>query len=157
LKISFTNSDNVFDTMRLVKSMIVKWNSDIPRILLLDKTENKIHSIHEPPKVTDIYNYLRSIYKIEKGEILQRPLRTYQFGFGDCDDQTIFMCSFLLQAGARPDEITIIMSGQNSITHIFLSVRGDNGKEYYLDMLPQRSFNELYPYPVLRKFRFDTI
>ena len=104
-----------------------------------------------------LYNRLQSMYAREEGEIIQRPLRLFEFGKGDCDDQATAILSFILNKNlASPDKIYICLCGRKDITHVF-ALAYIHKDLHGFDLLPERQIGIVYKYPVQDFYRLSDV
>lgn len=131
-------------TLSIMKKICIDFNSDC---------KNK--KINLASEQREVYEHLRSMYQREKGEIIQRPLVTDYLRRCDCDCQTVYLTCCAMNSFSI-SEIFWVICGTRGYTHIFPFVE-QGPKAIFFDMLPQRSFNENFPYRYRKIKKFSAI
>lgn len=100
-----------------------------------------------------VWRFAQELYQLETGEQLLRPTFFSMVG-GDCDDQVIFILSFLAFVGVPPEQVSITEGAFNHgpFEHLFLELQTESGK-IALDALPKTPFGytlstERRPHPI---------
>jgi hypothetical protein len=137
------NVKNHLESLKIIKSMCEKYYKDCEDIRVKNMTIN------------GLYNFARSKYLLEKQETFIRPYIFIDRG-GDCDCQTIFVTSWMINKGLDKKNIVWEICGQKQITHIF-PIFTIADVEFYFDMLPKRKYDERYNYQTVRRFNYTEI
>lgn len=145
MKISVGSVSSHIDTLRLMAKLARKYRYDSAVSHWMGRTSR------------DLYSYLRSIYRRERGEILQRPDVTDRLRRADCDDQAIYLAAALLRSGVPESRITFALAGRRRIGHVFVIYTRPDGREVWLDALPDRYYDQRYPYPILKRIRLSEL
>lgn len=143
------NINTQLDTLILMKDVCIKYYTDCNNINFFSQTDFE-----------KIYYYLQRRYKIEKGEILQRPRVTDELQCCDCDCQTIYVTCCALCNSKFISKIIWVVCGTKGYTHIFpvlVTNVNRNIFTWYFDMLPDRDFDFRYGYKYIKSYAFDLI
>jgi len=104
-----------------------------------------------------IFELAQARYTLEEGEQFLRPWYFFQIG-GDCDDQAIFILSYLFYIGMPADRTYIVEAGnsEDNVYHIFIAVEitiNNKPKLILMDAIPGYKFDSInYPF-----YRFHSI
>ena len=97
---------------------------NLPLIFYIADTYKNDWSIIAPSKkidLTDVFFEAQKRYVREQGEQFLRPLFFHQIQ-GDCDDQTIYILSFLLYNGVPVENLYFIIGKDNMDRDIHIAV-----------------------------------
>jgi hypothetical protein len=148
MQVTTRNVRSFFGTISIIAEVAKKYKSDWTRIL--------IKYFSGRPSLENIYDKLQLMYAREDGEIIQRPIRLFEFGRGDCDDQATAIISYLLYSGVSERNIFVCLCGRMEITHVYALAYYENDFHGF-DLLPDRRRDVVYVYSVQKFYRLSDI
>ena len=139
-------------TIEIIKKFIKDYTKDLKlRFLvakLIEPCPSKAYECYIKRIVSFIRQNVKYVNDPPKLETIQSPIRTLEYGIGDCDDHTI-LAGTLLRIAGFPVKIALgDINGDGKYEHVFIKVLIPNkGKWITVDTTSKNPFKPK-PYPV---------